>query len=215
MTDEEMKKYEEKMKKREILTAGAKNFANRKIDPEFYDKITKKIASDNREIAGRVAVKLLYHPLTIISTILCLACVGGVLDTGASFPVALLMGYVCSYIGIAATAFLGYALTDQFRTAPPEQFMEIVWLMSLGYRLMPDEVNLRMATKQVEKELFFQLKEEKETGKDPYRNGYTIVEMECLMRGFIPVTITDRCGMGIASTYKRNYDRIWRWNFIV
>ena len=133
MTDEEMKKYEEKMKKREILTAGAKNFANRKIDPEFYDKITKKIASDNREIAGRVAVKLLYHPLTIISTILCLACVGGVLDTGASFPVALLMGYVCSYIGIAATAFLGYALTDQFRTAPPEQFMEIVWLMSLGY----------------------------------------------------------------------------------
>ena len=41
--------------------------------------------------------------------------------------------------------------------------------------------------------------------------GYTTLEVECLRRGFIPVTITDRCGMGFASAYRRHRDEIWRW----
>ncbi|MBO5969885.1 MAG: hypothetical protein J6S14_15465 [Clostridia bacterium] len=210
-TDEELKKYEEKRKKREILIAGGKNYVNRKIDQEFYDKVTAKIAEDNREVAGMVAVKLLYHPVTIACTIACLACVGGTLEGGTPFLVATLIGYVASYIGIAAVAFFTYAVSGQFKTAPPEQYLEIVWLMSLGCRLIPDDIDMRARTKRVESELFYTLKAEKESGRNLKREGYTTLELECLMRGFIPYTITDRCGMGFASAYKRHCDEIWRW----
>lgn len=184
---------------------------NFQIDPDFYREIIEKIASDNRELAGAAAIKLLYHPVTLVCTFICMACVGGALEGGTPFFIALLISYLSCYIGILCVTFLAYAASGNFKTAPPEQYIEIIWLMSKGYRLMHDEVDLRIKTKEVERQL-----QHSETYRDGLMQelqnmGYTTLEVECLRRGFIPVTITDRCGMGFASAYKRHRDEIWRW----
>ena len=184
---------------------------NFQIDPDFYREITEKIAADNRELAGAAAIKLLYHPVTLVCTFICMACVGGALEGGTPFFIALLISYLSCYIGILCVTFLAYAVSGNFKTAPPEKYIEIIWLMSKGYRLMHDEVDLRIKTKEVERQL-----QHSETYRDGLMQelqnmGYTTLEVECLRRGFIPVTITDRCGMGFASAYKRHRDEIWRW----
>lgn len=184
---------------------------NFQIDPDFYREIIEKIAADNRELAGAAAIKLLYHPVTLVCTFICMACVGGALEGGTPFFIALLISYLSCYIGILCVTFLAYAASGNFKTAPPEQYIEIIWLMSKGYRLMHDEVDLRIKTKEVERQL-----QHSETYRDGLMQelqnmGYTTLEVECLRRGFIPVTITDRCGMGFASAYKRHRYEIWRW----
>ena len=182
-----------------------------RIDPDFYRQTTEKIAKDNRELAGAVAVKLLYHPITLACTFICMAAVGGTLEGGTPFFIALLIAYLSSYISTIGITFLVYTMSGNFKTAPPEQYIEIIWLMSKGYRLMHDEVDLRIKTKEVERQL-----QHSETYRDGLMQelqnmGYTTLEVECLRRGFIPVTITDRCGMGFASAYRRHRDEIWRW----
>lgn len=184
---------------------------NFQIDPDFYREITEKIAADNRELAGAAAIKILYHPVTLVCTFICMACVGGALEGGTPFFIALLISYLSCYIGILCVTFLAYAASGNFKTAPPEQYIEIIWLMSKGYRLMHDEVDLRIKTKEVERQLQYSETYRDGLMQELQNMGYTTLEVECLRRGFIPVTITDRCGMGFASAYKRHRDEIWRW----
>lgn len=194
---------------REELIRGGQYYQNRRIDPVFYEKVTAQIAKDNGDAVRTIALKLLYHPVTILCSIVCLAAAGGPLSGGTPLLAALLISYVSCYASIFLVVLLEGALSGKFRTAPPEQYMELIWLMSLGCRLWHDEVDLRMKTAEMKYKLRYEIREEEESGVPP--QGYSVLEIECLLLGFIPVTITDRCGMGIASTYKRHYNEIWRW----
>lgn len=180
-------------------------------DPEFYDRILKKASESNKALVSGVAVKLLYHPMTLICTFLCMACVGGTLEGGTPFFIGLLIGYAASYIGILVPTLIAYAMMGNFATVPPEQFGEILWLMDKGYALYPNHILLQQRTIRAEKEMKAGFAFLDGMMQELQNAGYTKEEVECLRQGFIPVSITDRCGMGFSRMYERNYDMLRRF----
>lgn len=180
-------------------------------DHEFYDRIRKAASENNKDLVSGVAVKLLYHPMTLIFTFMCLVCVGGTLEGGTPFFIGFLIGYAASYIGILVTTLIAYAMMGNFATVPPEQFTEILWLMDKGYTLYPNHIMLQQRTMKTKKEIKEGFAFLDGMMQELQNAGYSKEEVECLRQGFIPVSITDRCGMGFAKTYERNYDMLRRF----